>query len=138
MFCSLLLFYVVYSHQHDGNVYSAVNVYVYFAVNMFCCYIWCAIYMYCLFSVKRSWGTNLLVLSRRKKISEIWMLFFFIEIWDALWAAAEADLTLAQTIVECAGVIIQSADLTMMREVLHFLPPSPILPFHLSFFFSFP
>ncbi|KAL4627272.1 hypothetical protein ACB092_05G156300 [Castanea dentata] len=34
------------------------------------------------------------------------------EIWDALRAAAEADLTLAQTIVERAGVIVQSADST--------------------------
>ena len=63
LLCSLLLFYVVYSHQYDGNVNSAVNVHVYFTVNTFCCCIWRAIYMYCLFSVKRSWGTNLLVLS---------------------------------------------------------------------------
>lgn len=34
------------------------------------------------------------------------------EIWDALRAAAEADLALAQAIVESAGVIVQSADLT--------------------------
>ncbi|CBI30724.3 hypothetical protein VitviT2T_015248 [Vitis vinifera] len=34
------------------------------------------------------------------------------EIWDALRAATEADLTLAQAIVDSAGVIVQSADLT--------------------------
>ncbi|KAF8409107.1 hypothetical protein HHK36_005180 [Tetracentron sinense] len=34
------------------------------------------------------------------------------EIWDALRAAAEADITLAQAIVDSAGVIVQSADLT--------------------------
>nr|DAD32005.1 TPA_asm: hypothetical protein HUJ06_010856 [Nelumbo nucifera] len=34
------------------------------------------------------------------------------EIWDALRAAAEADLTLAQAIVNSAGVIVTSADLT--------------------------
>jgi len=44
------------------------------------------------------------------------MLFFFPEIWDALRAAAEADLTLAQTIVESAGVIVQSADLTICYD----------------------
>nr|XP_023874969.1 ubiquitin domain-containing protein 1-like isoform X1 [Quercus suber] len=38
------------------------------------------------------------------------------EIWDALRAAAEADLTLAQTIVESAGVIVQSADLTICYD----------------------
>eukprot|EP00262_Sarcandra_glabra_P010755 TRINITY_DN26173_c0_g1_i1.p1 TRINITY_DN26173_c0_g1~~TRINITY_DN26173_c0_g1_i1.p1 ORF type:complete len:115 (+),score=16.42 TRINITY_DN26173_c0_g1_i1:199-543(+) len=34
------------------------------------------------------------------------------EIWDALRAAAEADLNLAQTIVDSAGVIVTSADMT--------------------------
>jgi len=34
------------------------------------------------------------------------------EIWDALRAAAEVDLNLAQTIVDSAGVIIASADMT--------------------------
>lgn len=34
------------------------------------------------------------------------------EIWDALKAAAEAELELAQAIVDSAGVIVQSADLT--------------------------
>ncbi|XP_020272917.1 ubiquitin domain-containing protein 2-like [Asparagus officinalis] len=32
------------------------------------------------------------------------------EIWDALRAAAEADLSLAQAIVDSAGVIITSTD----------------------------
>ncbi|XP_030475872.2 uncharacterized protein LOC115693038 [Syzygium oleosum] len=43
------------------------------------------------------------------------------EIWDALHAAAEADLTLAQAIVDSAGVIVQRADLTvcMMKEGLY-------------------
>lgn len=34
------------------------------------------------------------------------------EIWDALQAAAEADLSLAQVIVESAGVIVTSSDMT--------------------------
>ncbi|KAL0289558.1 UNVERIFIED_CONTAM: Ubiquitin domain-containing protein 2 [Sesamum calycinum] len=35
------------------------------------------------------------------------------EIWDALRAAAEADLTLAQAIVDSAGIIVQNPDLTV-------------------------
>ncbi|XP_062160528.1 uncharacterized protein LOC133867785 [Alnus glutinosa] len=38
------------------------------------------------------------------------------EIWDALRAAAETDLTLAQAIVDSAGVIVQSADLTICYD----------------------
>ncbi|KAL2524279.1 Ubiquitin domain-containing protein [Abeliophyllum distichum] len=38
------------------------------------------------------------------------------EIWDALRAAAEADLTLAQAIVESAGVIVQNPDLTVSYD----------------------
>ncbi|KAJ0045037.1 hypothetical protein Pint_04792 [Pistacia integerrima] len=38
------------------------------------------------------------------------------EIWDALRAAAEADLTLAQAIVDSAGVIVQNADLTICYD----------------------
>lgn len=38
------------------------------------------------------------------------------EIWDALQAAAEADLTLAQVIVDSAGVIVQKADLTVCYD----------------------
>ncbi|KAM7252054.1 hypothetical protein ACFE04_023937 [Oxalis oulophora] len=38
------------------------------------------------------------------------------EIWDALRAAAEADLTLAQAIVDSAGVIVQSADLMICYD----------------------
>ncbi|KAL5151471.1 Ubiquitin domain-containing protein 2 [Glycine soja] len=38
------------------------------------------------------------------------------EIWDALRAAAEADLTLAQAIVDSAGVIVQSSDLTVCYD----------------------
>ncbi|KAF3451321.1 hypothetical protein FNV43_RR07416 [Rhamnella rubrinervis] len=38
------------------------------------------------------------------------------EIWDALRAAAEADLKLAQAIVDSAGVIVQSADLTICYD----------------------
>ncbi|XP_058100883.1 uncharacterized protein LOC131245432 isoform X3 [Magnolia sinica] len=34
------------------------------------------------------------------------------EIWDALRAAAEADLNLGQAIVDSAGVIVTSADMT--------------------------
>ncbi|KAI9077936.1 hypothetical protein K1719_040065 [Acacia pycnantha] len=39
-----------------------------------------------------------------------------IEIWDALRAAAEADITLAQAIVDSAGVIVQSSDLTVCYD----------------------
>ncbi|KAL3821266.1 hypothetical protein ACJIZ3_007171 [Penstemon smallii] len=35
------------------------------------------------------------------------------EIWDALRAAAEADLTLAQTILDSAGIIVHNPDLTV-------------------------
>ncbi|KAL1834076.1 uncharacterized protein LOC108210437 [Daucus carota subsp. sativus] len=38
------------------------------------------------------------------------------EIWDALQAAAESELTLAQAIVDSAGVIVQSADLTICYD----------------------
>ncbi|XP_010518821.1 PREDICTED: ubiquitin domain-containing protein 1-like [Tarenaya hassleriana] len=38
------------------------------------------------------------------------------EIWDALRAAAEADLTMAQAIVDSAGVIVQNRDLTICYD----------------------
>lgn len=38
------------------------------------------------------------------------------EIWDALRAAAEADLSLAQAIVDSAGVVVTSADMTMCYD----------------------
>ncbi|XP_021907545.1 ubiquitin domain-containing protein 2-like isoform X1 [Carica papaya] len=38
------------------------------------------------------------------------------EIWDALRAAAEAELALAQAIVDSAGVIVQNADLTICYD----------------------
>ncbi|KAK2992538.1 hypothetical protein RJ640_004312 [Escallonia rubra] len=38
------------------------------------------------------------------------------EIWDALQAAAEADLDLAQAIVDGAGIIVQNADLTVCYD----------------------
>ncbi|KAL0310604.1 UNVERIFIED_CONTAM: Ubiquitin domain-containing protein 1 [Sesamum angustifolium] len=38
------------------------------------------------------------------------------EIWDALRAAAEADLSLAQAIVDSAGVIVQNPDLTVCYD----------------------
>lgn len=41
---------------------------------------------------------------------------FVLEIWDALRAAAEADLTLAQAIVDGAGVIVQNPDLTVCYD----------------------
>ena len=34
------------------------------------------------------------------------------DLWDALRAAAEADISLAQAIVDSAGVIVQNNDLT--------------------------
>lgn len=39
------------------------------------------------------------------------------EIWDALRAAAEEDdLSLAQTVIESAGVVVQNADLTICYD----------------------
>ncbi|XP_042424193.1 ubiquitin domain-containing protein 1-like [Zingiber officinale] len=38
------------------------------------------------------------------------------EIWDALRAAAEADLSLAQTIVDSAGIIVSNADMTVCYD----------------------
>ncbi|XP_059664420.1 uncharacterized protein LOC132310235 [Cornus florida] len=38
------------------------------------------------------------------------------EIWDALRAAVEADLTLAQAIVESAGIIVQIPDMTICYD----------------------
>ncbi|XP_051152288.1 uncharacterized protein LOC127266168 isoform X2 [Andrographis paniculata] len=35
------------------------------------------------------------------------------EIWDALRAAAEADLTLGRAIIESAGIIVHNPDLTL-------------------------
>ena len=48
----------------------------------------------------------------------MWCDHFFIhqEIWDALRAAAEADISLAQAIVESAGVIVHNADLTISYD----------------------
>lgn len=36
----------------------------------------------------------------------------YLEIWDALRGAAEADVSLAQVIVDSAGVIVTTSDLT--------------------------
>ncbi|KNA08056.1 hypothetical protein SOVF_166170 [Spinacia oleracea] len=38
------------------------------------------------------------------------------EIWDALRAAVDADLNLAQTIIDSAGVIVQNHDLTVCYD----------------------
>ncbi|WOK95720.1 ubiquitin domain-containing protein 1 [Canna indica] len=38
------------------------------------------------------------------------------EIWDALRAAAEADINLAQAIVDSAGIIVSNADLTVCYD----------------------
>ncbi|KAM3412005.1 hypothetical protein ACQJBY_003586 [Aegilops geniculata] len=38
------------------------------------------------------------------------------EIWDALRAATDADLTLAQTIVDSAGIIVSNPDLTLCYD----------------------
>ncbi|KAL8507648.1 hypothetical protein ACS0TY_018258 [Phlomoides rotata] len=37
----------------------------------------------------------------------------YVEIWDALRAAAEADPTLAQAIVESAGILLHNPDMTL-------------------------
>lgn len=44
------------------------------------------------------------------------MYFAVSEIWDALRAAAEADLTLAQAIVDSAGIIVSNADMTLCYD----------------------
>lgn len=48
------------------------------------------------------------------------LLFYFYslcaEIWDALRAAAEADLSLAQAIVDSAGIIVSSTDMTLCYD----------------------
>lgn len=41
---------------------------------------------------------------------------FLSEIWDALRAAAEADLSLAQTIVDSAGIIVSNSDMTLCYD----------------------
>ncbi|KAJ4844284.1 hypothetical protein Tsubulata_009837 [Turnera subulata] len=41
---------------------------------------------------------------------------FLVQIWDALRAASEADITLAQAIVDSAGVIVQSEDMTICYD----------------------
>ncbi|KAF3791186.1 Ubiquitin domain-containing protein 2 [Nymphaea thermarum] len=38
------------------------------------------------------------------------------EIWDALRAAAEADLTLAHAIVDSAGIIVANTDMTICYD----------------------
>ncbi|KAF7037652.1 hypothetical protein CFC21_047980 [Triticum aestivum] len=38
------------------------------------------------------------------------------EIWDALRAAAEADLSLAQPIVDSAGIIVSNSDMTLCYD----------------------
>jgi hypothetical protein len=38
------------------------------------------------------------------------------EIWDALRAAAEAELSLAQTIVDSAGIIVSNSDMTICYD----------------------
>ena len=49
-------------------------------------------------------------------------------IWDALRAAAEADINLAQAIIDSAGVIIQNPDMTVGYDeggpILLFLRPN--------------
>jgi hypothetical protein len=43
-------------------------------------------------------------------------LMFLPEIWDALQAAADADLELAQTIVDSAGIIVSNSDMTLCYD----------------------
>ncbi|CAK9152640.1 unnamed protein product [Ilex paraguariensis] len=38
------------------------------------------------------------------------------EIWDALHAAVDADLSLAQAIVDSAGIVVQAPDLTICYD----------------------
>ena len=48
------------------------------------------------------------------KITDIKLLLS--EIWDALRAAAEGELNMAQTIIESAGIIVQNPDLTVCYD----------------------
>lgn len=41
---------------------------------------------------------------------------FLPEIWDALRAAADSDLALAQTIVDSAGIIVSNSDMTLCYD----------------------
>lgn len=50
----------------------------------------------------------------------------FAEIWDALKAAAEADLNMAQAIVDSAGIIVQNTDLTLCYDERGPLSPSTL------------
>uniref|UniRef100_A0A453FGC8 DC-UbP/UBTD2 N-terminal domain-containing protein n=1 Tax=Aegilops tauschii subsp. strangulata TaxID=200361 RepID=A0A453FGC8_AEGTS len=42
--------------------------------------------------------------------------FIDTKIWDALRAAAEADLSLAQPIVDSAGIIVSNSDMTLCYD----------------------
>lgn len=50
-------------------------------------------------------------------------LFGCAEIWDALRAAAEAEISLAQLIVDSAGIIVQSEDLSTCYDERGHLRP---------------
>jgi Ubiquitin-binding domain len=44
-----------------------------------------------------------------------------LEIWDALKAATEADLSLAQAIIDSAGIIVSNPDLSICYDALGIL-----------------
>lgn len=44
-----------------------------------------------------------------------------LEIWDALKAATEADLSLAQAIIDSAGIIVSNPDLSLCYDALGIL-----------------
>jgi len=58
---------------------------------------------------------------------------FLPEIWDALRAAADSDLELAQTIVDSAGIIVSSSDMTLCydeRGILYMTFPISCSTYH--------
>lgn len=55
---------------------------------------------------------GIIIIKEKRAVNLILNSFTITEIWDALRAAAEADLNLAQAIVDSAGVIVTSADMT--------------------------
>lgn len=63
----------------------------------------------------------------------IWILR--IEIWDAIHAAAEADIELAQAIVDSAGVIVHKPDMTVCYDesgITFLLISSPFISLYAS------
>ena len=52
----------------------------------------------------------------KKKIRMESFVNFFLEIWDALHAASEAEFGFAQAIVESAGIIVITEDMSVCYD----------------------